>query len=231
MNNGHIRKKIVILLLSLGFFYPASPFIANLAAQDELSFEIQREKMTIKIFKTIEYSSELIKKAFLTVPRHLYTPKHYQSMAYTNNPIPLSGAAVIPSPQILAEILSEANLTPTSKVLIAGSGTGYSVMLLHQIVREVYVADASFSGAIPEGVYVSRATSPTSWAHTAPFDFIFIHTAVNEISPEIIDMLKTGGILAAPLLDNSGIQTIIILKKTNNGTIIKSKGSAIFSTP
>lgn len=231
MKNKQYRKKIVILFFTFATLYTVAPCIANLSAQEESSFEKQREKMTKEIFKNIKDSSGQIKNAFLTVPRHRYVPEHYQSMAYTNNPIPITGTAVIPAPQILAEIISEANLTTTSKVLVVGTGTGYSVMLLHAIVQEVFVADPSFDGSIPTGVSVSRASNPGTWTHKAPFDFIFIHTAVKEISPTVTDMLKIGGTLAAPIIDQSGIQTVIILKKTDSGVIVKSKGGAIFSSP
>jgi len=80
--------------------------------------------------------SEKILNAFLKVPRENFIPFQIISHAYEDTSLPIGNNQTISQPYTIAEMLELLELKKGQKVLEVGSGCGYVLALLSEIVGE-----------------------------------------------------------------------------------------------
>ena len=148
-------------------------------------------------------------------------------MAYDDIPLPIGKGQTISQPYTIAVMLSLLELKKGQKVLEIGSGSGYVLALISQIIGEkgrVFGMEV-----IPELVKKSRKAltgyrnvrvynknGVQGLKEKAPFDRIIISAAVNEIPQELLHQLKPkGGILVAPKGSRFEQELVVIERKDN----------------
>src|ERR1700680_5061426 len=72
------------------------------------------------------------------VPRHEFAPERYRDQAYEDHPLPIGDGQTISQPYIVAVMLQSLQLSPTSKVLEVGTGSGYVTALLAELAAQVF---------------------------------------------------------------------------------------------
>ena len=80
--------------------------------------------------------------AIAAVPRHLFVPPERRAAAYEDIPLAIGLGQTISQPYIVAVMTQALRLTPTSRVLEIGTGSGYQAAILAAItpyVRSVEV--------------------------------------------------------------------------------------------
>ena len=80
--------------------------------------------------------SEKIISAFSKVPREDFIPEQYKTMAYVDNALPIGHNQTISQPYTIATMFSILYLREGQKVLEIGSGSGYVLALMSEIVGE-----------------------------------------------------------------------------------------------
>lgn len=75
-----------------------------------------------------------VRNALEKVPRERFVPARYRSRAYEDAPIPLGPSSTISAPHMVALQLVWAELRPGDRVLELGSGSGYLLALLSELV-------------------------------------------------------------------------------------------------
>ena len=223
-----MRLKAIIFILFYFFTLSSVSGQDSLTDQEKL-YSLQREEMVLNIIKATGIKNDAITAAFLAIPRHKYIPEEYRNFAYSLTPIPLTNKVIIPSPEVLALIFHNAELSKDSKVLLIGQGSDYAVALLSRIAGTVWVSDPAIRITGLNNVRIKKALSWQGWTDQAPFDFIFVHYAVNEIPLVLTKQLKDGGILIFPLITGSGLQTLIMLRKTGEAFSLKDLGDCFFT--
>lgn len=166
--------------------------------------------------------SELVRQAFLAVPREQFLPDvvardGLKAIYRTEAAIPTvtdSRGILISSSSataIMAPMLEALDLQPGARVLEVGAGTGYNAALLKHIVGdrgrvtsvELDAAIARRSRrALAEGGHKVRVVvgdGRAGWPSGAPFDRIMVTASSDQVSQSWRDQLKEGGLVELPL--------------------------------
>ena len=81
---------------------------------------------------------ERVLKAMRTVPREEFVPEDLVEHAYDDSPLPIEEGQTISQPFIVALMAQAAELTPQSRVLEVGAGSGYGAAVLRQLGAQVW---------------------------------------------------------------------------------------------
>jgi len=144
-------------------------------------------------------------------PRTHYAPEHLEGLAYDDISLPLPHAQAMTKPSVVGRVLSALAPQPGDAVLEVGTGSGFQSAciadLAHKVVtldrwRDI-VADArsKFGRARLMRVYAHTADGHDGWEEEGPYDRIVINAAVAEPPPPLLQQLKPGGVLVAPIGD------------------------------
>lgn len=180
---------------------------------------------------------EKIHKAFLEVDRLLFVPKEYRNLAYNDSPVPIGYGQTISQPAMVAEMLSECKIEEENKVLEVGSGSGYVLALLYKlkaipfgIERIKGLAEKIEDNLKNAGIYgvkIKLGDGSLGWEEYSPFDRIIVSASTPKIPEPLIQQLKDGGILVAPV-GGDYLQYLTILKKNKDKIDVEKKTPCIF---
>jgi protein-L-isoaspartate(D-aspartate) O-methyltransferase len=158
--------------------------------------------------------SERIREALLKVPREDFIPREYRDYAYLEVPFPLPGErATISCPHSYPLFYEPLGLDEGQTFLEVGLGSGYGTAVAKEVVG-------------PEGLVVSVEIDPITFAFArrnlertgyndivlvegdgglgypelSPYDSIAVTAACIDIPTPLVEQLKIGGRLIAPLL-------------------------------
>lgn len=178
-------------------------------------------------------NDEQVLKAIRHVPRHLFIPKPYQSFAYQNRPLPIGHEQTISQPFIVAYMTQLLDLKAGDKVLEIGTGSGYQAAVLSELTPYVYTieiipelgkkAKETFGALGYKTIKTKIGDGYAGWPAHAPFDAIILTAAPPQIPQPLINQLKQGGILVAPVGATGQTQVITKLTKQGNGDIKKEQ--------
>lgn len=183
-----------------------------------------------------------IKSVMLKVKRELFVAPDYKQDAYIDMPLPIPGGATISAPHMYAITLEAVKLKKGEKVLEIGSGSGYGAALISElagskgkvitieIIPEVCeFAKKNLKKAGYKKVKVICGDGSLGNEKNAPYDAIIVTAACPEIPRTLVNQVKNGGRLVAPVGGISSGQDLIYLEKTKEGEIkTKKLGGVIF---
>ena len=161
--------------------------------------------------------------AFAKVQREDFIPYQLRGRAYEDDPLPIGQGQTISQPYTIAVMLSELNLKSGSKVLEIGSGCGYVLALISEIVGKrgkvfgieiipKLVQKSKENLENYKNVQVLHRNGAGGLPEKAPFDGILISAAIHEIPEKLMAQLKIGGVLVAPK-GSRFEQEIIVIKR------------------
>lgn len=170
--------------------------------------------------------------AFAKVKRENFIHENFRRMAYDDIALPLSHDQTISQPSTIALALSLLKLKENQKVLEIGSGCGYTLALIADIVGEggkacgveivKELADESIENLKDYHnvkIYKQNGKEKTE---EAPFNRILISAALPEIPHEVLDQLDNNGIIVAPL--GSGfMQTLTSIRKREGKYLVEKQ--------
>jgi protein-L-isoaspartate(D-aspartate) O-methyltransferase len=164
-------------------------------------------------------------KVMREVPRHIFVPKQYQDQAYNDHPLSIGFGQTISQPYIVAYMTEQLGLKGGEKVLEIGTGSGYQAAVLARIADSVFsieivceleeMAARTLKKAGYTNVYTKCADGYKGWPEHAPFDAVILTAAPAKIPEPLIEQLKVGGRLIAPI--GEYIQDLILVTKTPEG--------------
>ena len=174
--------------------------------------------------------SERIKDAVLKVPREDFIPHLYRDYAYHEVPLPLPGEnATISCPHSYPLFYEALGLDEGHKFLEVGLGSGYGAALAREIVGSTGLvvsleidpstlefARNNLGTAGYSDIVVVRRDGGLGYPEMSPYDRICITAACLEIPPPLIEQLRAGGRLIAPVKEYE-IQYLVLLEKTARG--------------
>jgi protein-L-isoaspartate(D-aspartate) O-methyltransferase len=142
-------------------------------------------------------------------PRELFVDAPFVENAYRNTALPIACGQTISQPYIVAYITQHLEVDETMRVLEIGTGSGYQAAILSPLCRRVYTierhrplldeAKQRFKKLNLHNVVPRHGDGFAGWPEQAPFDRIVLSCAVPEVPKTLIDQLKVGGILIAPI--------------------------------
>jgi protein-L-isoaspartate(D-aspartate) O-methyltransferase len=179
--------------------------------------------------------------AMRKVPRHEFVPAAWTERAYDDSPLPIGYDQTISQPYIVALMTEIAQLSPQSKVLEVGTGSGYQAAILAEIVGEVYsieiIEPLATSAAERlarlgyKNVHVKHGDGYLGWPEHAPFDAIIVTAGAEHVPPPLIEQFKPGGRMVIPVGQLPGQQSLWLVEKSADGTIIQSQNIPVAFVP
>lgn len=167
--------------------------------------------------------------ALRTVPREAFVDPSDQPAAYEDRPLPIGAQQTISQPFIVALMLEAAELTPQSRVLEIGAGSGYAAALIGQIAAEVHAVErhASLAEEAAQRLAVLESQNVTihtgdgtqGWASAAPYDAILVAAAAPEVPQALLDQLAPGGRLIIPVGREHASQWLMKYVRQPDGSI------------
>ncbi|XP_058126047.1 protein-L-isoaspartate(D-aspartate) O-methyltransferase-like [Anopheles coustani] len=189
--------------------------------------------------------SKLVAQAMKKTDRKYYVPE--RSKAYLDSPQLIGYGATISAPHMHAYAMEllRLNLTPNSKVLDVGSGSGYLTACMARYIHQKPAATGFVVGIehhprlvelgrknigkddqslIETGkVILVEGDGRQGYQQHAPYDCIHVGAAAPETPQELINQLKPGGRLIVPVCVDDGKQQLMQYDKGSDGTIFQTK--------
>ncbi len=194
-------------------------------------------KELVNSLKKKGIKDERILNAVFKVPRHWFLDSSFLEYAYEDMPFPIGSGQTISQPYTVAKQTELLKVQSKMKVLEIGTGSGYQACILGELgakvftierQKKLYLKTKEFLKKFPYRIKIFYDDGNKGLPAFAPFDRILITAAAPEIPETLIEQLKPGGILVAPVGKGS-VQEMIRLTKLENGkTEIETFGSYRF---
>ena len=195
--------------------------------RDELLRQIAAEYRDTAVWTGKEEMSPALRAAIGKVPREHFIEGVSLEAAYANVPLSIGYGQTISQPYIVAIMTDLLELTPDSKVLEIGTGSGYQAAVLGEIAREVFTIETIPDLAAVAGrklkeegyanVHMRTGDGSLGWPEEAPFDAIIATAAAAEIPPALIEQLKPGGRMVIPVGQPFTGQDLLVVTKDESG--------------
>ncbi|MCQ2308905.1 MAG: protein-L-isoaspartate(D-aspartate) O-methyltransferase [Bacteroidales bacterium] len=184
----------------------------------------------VQVLKDKGISDVNVLNAIGEVPRHVFLESSFVEFAYQDRPFPIGSGQTISQPFTVAMQSQLLMVTKGMKVLEIGTGSGYQACVLAQMGAKVFTIErqrnlynktkpllAELHYHIKTFLGDGNKGLPTF----APFDRVIITAAAPEIPQNLVDQLKTGGIMVIPLNDETDAmkQRMLRLTKLEDGTL------------
>ncbi len=175
-------------------------------------FTNKRQQMVEDQIIARDINDKRIIEAMLKVPRHKFVPRNYQNYSYTDNPVPIGYEQTISQPYIVALMTKILDLQPGEKVLEVGTGSGYQTAILAELGCEIYTieiikellisAQKTLNSLGYQNINFKLCSGYEGWEENAPFDKIIVTAAPPQIPKKLINQLREGGKMVAPVGEN-----------------------------
>ena len=153
--------------------------------------------------------NERLLKAIEDVPRERFVDEAFEHKAWENVALPIGSGQTISQPYTVAKMTALLELTPTSRVLEIGTGSGYQTAILAHLVEHVcsverikglqWQAKRRLKQLDLHNVSTRHGDGWQGWPSRGPFDAIIVTAAPPEIPPELLSQLDEGGIMVLPV--------------------------------
>jgi protein-L-isoaspartate(D-aspartate) O-methyltransferase len=170
---------------------------------------------------------EVVLAAMGRVPRHRFVPSDQIAEAYTDGPLLIGHHQTISQPYIVASMTQALALTPESRVLEIGTGSGYQTAVLAEIARQVFTVEI-----IPElsiratdvlirlgyqNITAVVGDGSLGWPEWAPYDGVIVTAAAPSVPPTLVNQLCIGGKLVIPVALSDSHQELHLIERTQSG--------------
>ncbi|MFC1975841.1 protein-L-isoaspartate(D-aspartate) O-methyltransferase [Chloroflexota bacterium] len=177
----------------------------------KLTLDKARALMVKKQLAARAITDSRVLKVMGEIPRHLFVDKDLWDSAYRDSPLVIGYGQTISQPYIVGFMTQALQLPEDGQavVLEIGTGSGYQTAILSRLTAKVYSVERIEALAerarhvLDElniyNVEIKVADGGYGWPEHCPYDAIIATAAAPEIPPPLIDQLKDGGRLVAPV--------------------------------
>ncbi len=184
-------------------------------------------------------NNKKVEDAFRNIPRHEFVPLSELDYAYNNEPLQIMKNQTISQPGVVSRMTEWLDVRKGQKILEIGTGSGWQTAILSYLVgggtvysverhtQLVKFAQENLKKLDIDNVHVILGDGSIGYAKESPYDRIIITAACTKIPLPLIEQLKEGGLIIAPIGDSS--QSLVLLQKTINGIVeIKNESHYVF---
>jgi protein-L-isoaspartate(D-aspartate) O-methyltransferase len=176
-------------------------------------------------------------RAMVAIPRHLFVPEGQWHHAHEDHPLPLDAGQTVSQPYIVAAMTEALELTPESRVLEVGTGSGYQTAILASIAKMVYtveiIKDLSVQARLKllrldvRNVRFRIGDGHDGWPEFAPYDRVIVTAAADTMPYPLAEQLVDGGKMVVPV-GPPGSQVLTLLVKHGKKTVQRHLMSVAF---
>ncbi|WP_347265674.1 protein-L-isoaspartate(D-aspartate) O-methyltransferase [Paracoccus sp. (in: a-proteobacteria)] len=166
-------------------------------------------------------------EAMESVDRGVFVRGHFEDRAYEDTPLPIACGQTISQPSVVGLMTQALQVGPRDKVLEVGTGSGYQAAILSLLCRRVYTmdrhrrlvteAEALFRQLGLSNITALVADGSYGLPEQAPFDRIMVTAAAEDPPGPLLAQLKIGGIMVLPVGQTDAVQTLIRVRRGENG--------------
>ena len=187
-------------------------------ARAGLTPERMRERMVERL-ASVGIRHPAVLAAMGNVPRHRFVDEGLSSRAYDDTALPIGHAQTISQPYVVGRmtelVIAELPVAPRlARVMEIGTGCGYQAAVLAQVVGEVYsieriralherARDNLRALRVPN-LRLVHGDGLLGLPDAAPFDAMLIAAAGDALPDALLEQLKVGGRVLAPLATSRG---------------------------
>jgi protein-L-isoaspartate(D-aspartate) O-methyltransferase len=194
---------------------------------DEATERARRLRMVASQVEARGVTDPAVLAAMRAVPRHRFVPTALRPWAYDDGPLPIGKDQTISQPVVVAIMTAAIRPRKGMRVLEVGTGSGYQAAVLAECVGEVDTievipalgrrAEALLKELGYRNVRVRIGDGFDGWPERAPFDAIVLTAAPEKVPQPLLDQLRVGGRLVAPV--GRGVQDLVVITKTEKGLV------------
>ena len=182
-------------------------------------------------------SNESVLNMINEIPRHLFLDNAFVQFAYQDKPFPIGSGQTISQPYTVAFQTQLLELNPYEKVLEVGTGSGYQAAVLIGMEANVYTIERQkelfqkTKEFLPELGYNCNFYYGDGYKgleQFAPFDKIIVTCGAPTIPEDLIQQLKVGGRMVAPIGEGDVQVMKLIEKISETETKITTHGKFSF---
>jgi protein-L-isoaspartate(D-aspartate) O-methyltransferase len=154
-------------------------------------------------------ADERVLEAMERVPRHLFVPSSQRRSAYDDTPLPIAEGQTISQPYMVARMTELLGLTPDSKVLEVGTGSGYQAAVLAELAGQVWTverhpelarrAEELLTQLGYTNVRVIVGDGSVGFVPDAPYDAIIVTAAAPRLPEALLEQLAPHGRMVIPI--------------------------------
>ncbi|MBT0727987.1 protein-L-isoaspartate(D-aspartate) O-methyltransferase [Rosenbergiella australiborealis] len=169
----------------------------------------RRVEMLLDYLRQHGIADEAILRAISVVPREKFVDEAFEHKAWDNNALPIGYGQTISQPYMVARMTELLGLTPFSRVLEIGTGSGYQTAILANLVEHVYsverikglqwAAKRRLKNLDLHNVSTRHGDGWHGWRSRGPFDAIIVTAASPQIPLELLEQLADGGVMVLPV--------------------------------
>lgn len=166
-------------------------------------------------------------KAMESIPRAAFLDGLFRDRAHEDVALPISSGQTISAPSVVGLMSQALDVTPRSKVLEIGTGSGYQAAILSKLGRRVYSVERHRSLAATAtkrlealgitNTVVLHRDGTQGLPDQAPFDRIMVTAAAEDVPSPLLAQLRDGGALVMPVGGTDQVQTLIKVMKSPAG--------------
>ncbi len=156
--------------------------------------------------------------AIEATPRERFVSELFQDRSWEDTALPIDCGQTISQPFIVGLMTQSLKVEPRHRVLEIGTGSGYQSAILSKLARYVYTveryrtllaeAEARLKALDILNVITRFGDGGEGWRDQAPFDRIMVTAAAPHEPSTLLEQLKPGGILVAPV-GRGAVQTLV----------------------
>ena len=166
-------------------------------------------------------------EAMEAIDRGIFVKGIFADRAYEDMPLPIASGQTISQPSIVGLMTQALEITPKSKVLEVGTGSGYQAAILAKLARRVYTIDRHRSLVMESRKLFERLDLHNITAisgdgsfglpEQAPFDRIVVTAAAEDPPGPLLAQLAIGGIMVLPVGQSDAVQTLLKVRRLDSG--------------
>jgi protein-L-isoaspartate(D-aspartate) O-methyltransferase len=201
-------------------------------------FEILRGNMVKRLREHYKIQDERVLETMNRLPRHLFVPDALKTQAYKDNALPIASGQTISQPFIVARMTELLELTPRTKVLEIGAGSGYQTAVLASLAGQVFAIERIPNLAREaqdridqlgfRNVTLTCADGTNGWFAYAPYDAMLVAAGSPALPEPLVEQLKVGGKLVIPIGQDQKKQTLYRVTRTPHGFRTEDCGPCSF---
>ncbi len=198
----------------------------------------EREDMVQDTIVGRGVADQRVIEAMRRIPRHLFVPEDFRSLAYSDDPLPIGYGQTISQPYIVALMTEALELESDDVVLEIGTGSGYQAAVLAELAGQVYsveiigaLADQAQQRLAALGydrIAIKHADGYFGWPEHAPFDAIIVTAAPDHIPAPLLEQLADGGRLVIPVGPVGAYQELYLVERQGGQFVTSSLGGVAF---
>jgi len=239
LKTGLCRLHFILAACLLSFVGP----VLHIATAEEFSAAQQHKAVQamLEVIRSYGMKDATILRAMERVERHRFVPEKKRKFSYRDTPLSIGYGQTISQPYIVAEMTRHLHLTPTSKVLEVGTGSGYQAAVLAELTHHVYSieiiepllerAQKNLAETGYTGISLRHGDGYYGWPEAAPFEGIIVTCAAGHIPPPLLEQLAVGGRMLIPVGKRFGTQFLILVTKNSDGSLTSQNLMAVRFVP